>query len=96
MRYSGALVADLHRILHRGGMYFYPEDEKRPGGKLRLLYECAPVAMIVEQAGGGATAGKTRVMDIQPETVHQRIPFAAGSSYEVRKYREAYQYENRQ
>lgn len=86
LRYSGALVADLHQILHRGGIYFYPEDDKRPHGKLRLLYECAPLAMIAEQAGGGATTGKTRVLDIQPESIHQRIPFAVGTRYEIEEY----------
>jgi len=90
LRYSGALVADLHQILHRGGIYFYPEDDTRPKGKLRLLYECAPLAMIAEQAGGGATTGKKKVSDIQPESVHQRIPFAIGSRYEIARYEEAY------
>ncbi|MEJ2695133.1 MAG: class 1 fructose-bisphosphatase [Candidatus Sulfobium sp.] len=89
MRYTGALVADLHQILQRGGIYFYPEDEKRPEGKLRLLYECAPVAMIAEQAGGAATTGKTRVMDFHPESFHQRVPFAAGSRREVEQYEKA-------
>lgn len=90
LRYSGALVADLHQILHRGGIYFYPEDDERPNGKLRLLYECAPLAMIAEQAGGAATTGKMRVIDIKPESVHQRIPFAIGSRYEIEKYEQAY------
>ncbi len=90
LRYSGALVADLHQILHMGGIYFYPEDSKRTEGKLRLLYECAPLAMIAEQAGGGATTGRARVMDIQPEKVHQRVPYAIGSAYEIRKYEESY------
>ena len=91
LRYSGALVADLHQILHRGGIYFYPEDDKRPNGKLRLLYECAPLAMIAEQAGGAATTGKMRVVDIKPQSVHQRIPFAIGSRYEIEKYEQAYE-----
>ncbi len=90
LRYSGALVADLHQILHRGGIYYYPEDRKRPLGKLRLLYECAPLAMIAEQAGGGATTGKTRVMDISPDNIHQRIPFAIGSLQEIEEYKKAY------
>ena len=90
LRYSGALVADLHQILHRGGIYFYPEDAKRPGGKLRLLYECAPLAMMAEQAGGAATSGKLDIMEIKPETVHQRTPFAIGSRYEIDKYIETY------
>jgi len=90
LRYSGALVADLHQILHRGGIYFYPEDTNKPKGKLRLLYECAPLSMIAEQAGGGATTGREKVSDIQPQSVHQRIPFAIGSRYEIEKYEEAY------
>ena len=90
MRYSGALVADLHQILQRGGIYFYPEDEKRPKGKLRLLYECAPLAMLVEQAGGAASTGSMRVMDIEPASFHQRIPFAIGSMAEVNIYEEFY------
>lgn len=90
MRYTGALVADLHRILEHGGIYFYPEDRKRPEGKLRLLYECAPVAMLAEQAGGGATTGKMRVMDIKPGGIHQRIPFAVGGSAEILRYEKAY------
>ena len=90
LRYSGALVADLHQILHRGGIYFYPEDDKRPTGKLRLLYECAPLAMIAEQAGGGSTTGRDRVMGISPEHIHQRVPFAVGSMYEIKEYEKAY------
>jgi fructose-1,6-bisphosphatase I len=90
MRYAGALVADLHQILHYGGLYFYPEDDERPSGKLRLLYECAPLAMIAEQAGGECTTGKQRVMEICPEKVHQRTPFAIGSRYEIEQYRKSY------
>jgi fructose-1,6-bisphosphatase I len=90
LRYSGALVADLHQILHRGGIYFYPEDDKRPNGKLRLLYECRPLAMIAEQAGGGCTTGRRRVMGIIPQSIHQRIPFAVGSLYEIDQYEKAY------
>ncbi len=90
LRYSGALVADLHQILHRGGIYFYPEDANHPKGKLRLLYECAPLGMIAEQAGGGATTGKARVMTIKPESVHERIPFAIGSRREIEMYETAY------
>jgi len=90
LRYSGALVADLHQILHFGGIYFYPDETKRPEGKLRLLYECAPLAMIAEQAGGSATTGRVRIMDIGPSNIHQRIPFAIGSIREIQKYEEAY------
>jgi fructose-1,6-bisphosphatase I len=89
LRYSGALVADMHQILHRGGIYFYPQDDRRPQGKLRLLYECAPLAMIAEQAGGGATTGTMRVLDVVPDRIHQRIPFAIGSRVEIQKYQDA-------
>ncbi|MGW8194722.1 MAG: class 1 fructose-bisphosphatase [Desulforhopalus sp.] len=90
LRYSGALVADLHQILHRGGIYFYPEDDKRSSGKLRLLYECAPLAMIAEQAGGGATSGRRRIMEILPDSIHQRVPFAIGSLKEIEAYERNY------
>jgi len=90
LRYSGALVADLHQILHRGGIYAYPEEDKKPQGKLRLLYECAPLAMIAEQAGGAGTSGKMRINDIRPEGIHQRVPFAVGSRQEIQKYETAY------
>jgi len=86
LRYSGALVADFHQILHRGGLYFYPDERERPEGKLRLIYECAPLAMVAEQAGGSATTGLRRVMEIRPERVHQRIPFAIGSRREIESY----------
>ena len=91
LRYSGALVADMHQILHRGGIYAYPEDNDRPEGKLRLLYECAPLAMIAEQAGGAGTSGKMRIIDIRPENIHQRVPFAVGSRQEIQKYEAAFQ-----
>jgi fructose-1,6-bisphosphatase I len=90
VRYSGALVADLHQILHRGGLYFYPGDEERPGGKLRLMYECAPLAFVAEQAGGTATTGTGRIMEICPEKVHQRVPFAVGGRSEVEAYERAH------
>jgi len=90
LRYSGALVADLHQILHKGGIYFYPEDDQRPRGKLRLLYECAPLAMVAEQAGGGATTGTGRILDVEPESIHQRIPFAVGTRFEIEAYEKAY------
>ena len=90
LRYSGALVADLHQILHRGGIYFYPADDKHPNGKLRLLYECAPLAMIAEQAGGASTTGKMRVLDVHPDSIHQRVPFAIGSQFEIGKFEEAH------
>lgn len=90
LRYSGALAADLHQILHRGGIYFYPPDEARSEGKLRLLYECAPLAMVAEQAGGASTTGDQSILEVSPRDVHQRVPFAIGSRREVAKYRQAH------
>ncbi len=88
LRYSGALLADLHRILYEGGVYYYPEDDEKPDGKLRLLYECAPLALIAEEAGGAATSGKERILDIDPEEIHQRVPLIIGSQHEVALYRD--------
>jgi len=78
-RYIGSLVADFHRNLFKGGIYIYPGTSSNPKGKLRLLYECNALAFIIEQAGGMATDGKDRVLDIQPETLHQRVPYFVGS-----------------
>lgn len=82
-RYIGSLVADFHRNLLKGGIYFYPSTDKAPNGKLRLMYECNALAMIAEQAGGKATDGKQRILEIQPESLHQRVPFYAGSKHMV-------------
>ena len=79
-------MADLHRTLIEGGIYFYPSDEGHPDGKLRLLYECAPLAYIVEAAGGAASTGREDVLDIVPRGIHQRVPFAIGSSEDVARY----------
>ena len=78
-RYIGSLVADFHRNLLKGGIYIYPSTAKVPNGKLRLLYECNSLAMIAEQAGGRATDGKNRIMEIEPLELHQRVPFYVGS-----------------
>lgn len=78
-RYIGSSVADFHRNLLKGGIFLYPSTKENPNGKLRLLYECNPLAFIAEQAGGKATAGLERVLDIKPENLHQRIPFMVGS-----------------
>jgi len=78
-RYIGSLVADIHRILLQGGLFMYPRETKNPEGKLRLMYEAAPMAFIVEQAGGRASDGRGDVMKIQPEALHQRIPLYMGS-----------------
>lgn len=82
-RYIGALVGDFHRTLLYGGIYGYPGDKKNPNGKLRLLYECAPMSFIAEQAGGKGSTGTERVMDICPTAVHQRVPLFIGSKKEV-------------
>lgn len=84
-RYIGSLVADFHRNLIKGGVYIYSETETAPNGKLRLLYECNPFAFIAEQAGGKASDGKQRIMDIDPSELHQRVPFITGSSDMVDK-----------
>ncbi len=84
-RYIGSLVADFHRNLIKGGVYIYSETETAPNGKLRLLYECNPFAFIAEQAGGKASNGAQRIMDIMPTELHQRVPFITGSADMVDK-----------
>jgi fructose-1,6-bisphosphatase I len=83
-RYIGSLVADVHRTLLYGGIYCYPGDRKNPNGKLRLMYENNPLAYIVEQAGGAASNGKQRILDIKPEALHQRTPIFIGSTEDVK------------
>ena len=78
-RYIGSMVADVHRNLIKGGIFMYPGTINKPNGKLRLLYECNPFAFIVEKAGGKATNGKERILDVQPTELHQRTPFFVGS-----------------
>ena len=87
-RYIGSLVSDLHRNILKGGIYIYPRGTKSPNGKLRLLYECNPLAFIVEQAGGKATDGKNRIMDLKPTKLHQRVPYFVGSINMVEKAEE--------
>jgi fructose-1,6-bisphosphatase I len=82
-RYIGSLVADFHRTLLKGGVFLYPPTKDQPRGKLRLLYEANPLAFIAEQAGGMACSGHQRILDIKPETIHQRTPFMVGSKREV-------------
>jgi fructose-1,6-bisphosphatase I len=84
-RYIGSLVADFHRSLIKGGIYIYPDTTNDPEGKLRLLYECNPLAFIAEQAGGLATTGRQRIMELSPERLHQRVPFYIGSKNMVQK-----------
>jgi fructose-1,6-bisphosphatase I len=83
VRYVGSLVADFHRNLLGGGVFAYPANEKTPYGKLRLLYEASPLAFIVEQAGGAATDGANRILDIQPTDLHQRTPLYIGSTSDI-------------
>ncbi len=87
-RYIGSLVADYHRNMLKGGVYLYPSTLKAPEGKLRLLYECNALALIAEQAGGMATDGKKRILDILPQEFHQRTPFYIGSKQMVKKVME--------
>ena len=85
MRWVASMVADVHRIMTRGGIFMYPVDSKlkAQGGKLRLMYEANPMALLIEQAGGTATTGRQRILDIQPEKLHQRVPVILGSKNEV-------------
>jgi fructose-1,6-bisphosphatase I len=82
-RYIGSMVADIHRNLLYGGIFMYPGDNKNPNGKLRLMYECNPMAFLIEEAGGRATNGRKRILDIQPELLHQRTPVFIGSEDDV-------------
>jgi fructose-1,6-bisphosphatase I len=83
LRYAGALVADLHRNLLEGGVYFYPADADHQSGKLRYLYECAPLAFVVEQAGGRASTGRDRILDLTARSIHERTPLVIGSAHDV-------------
>jgi len=83
MRYVGAMVADMHRTLLKGGIFLYPADEKNKNGKLRLLYEAIPMGFLVEQAGGKAMSKEIPVLDVQPEGLHQRVPVYLGSEAAV-------------
>ena len=91
LRYIGTLVADFHRTLLKGGIFIYPPDTSdpaKPKPKLRLVYEVGPMAMIAEQAGGAATDGRNRILDIRPTTLHERIAVALGSADDVRDYQD--------
>ena len=87
MRWIASMVADVHRILTRGGVFMYPWDQREPGkpGKLRLMYEANPMAWLIEQAGGAATNGKERILDIQPTKLHERVSVILGSKNEVER-----------
>lgn len=84
-RYIGSLVSDFHRNLLKGGIFIYPPTRKTPEGKLRLLYECNPIAFLAEQAGGKATTGSQRILEIKPKSLHQRVSFVTGSLNMVNK-----------
>ena len=85
MRWVASMVADVHRIMTRGGIFMYPMDSKMKdkGGKLRLMYEANPMALLIEQAGGAATTGRERILDLLPSKIHQRVPVVLGSKNEV-------------
>ncbi len=85
-RYIGSLVADFHRTLLKGGVFLYPPTKQQPGGKLRLLYEANPLAFLAEQASGMASNGGGRVLEVQPEKIHQRTPFIVGSRWEMERF----------
>lgn len=87
-RYIGSLVSDCHRNLIKGGVYLYPSTLKAPNGKLRLLYECNPMAFITEQAGGAASNGSQRILELNPKELHERTPFYCGSKNMVKKIEE--------
>jgi fructose-1,6-bisphosphatase I/sedoheptulose-1,7-bisphosphatase/fructose-1,6-bisphosphatase I len=87
MRWIASMVAEVHRILMRGGVFMYPKDTKDPSkpGRLRLMYEANPMGMVVEQAGGFASTGRSRILDVVPDQIHQRIPVILGSRHEVER-----------
>ncbi|RMH37582.1 MAG: class 1 fructose-bisphosphatase [Nitrospirae bacterium] len=87
-RYSGCLVADVHRILLKGGIFLYPAETKKPEGKLRLMYEAAPLSFLLEQAGGRGSTGREPILRIQPKALHQRVPLIIGSREDVRQAEE--------
>jgi len=92
MRWVGSMVADIHRILMRGGIFLYPLDSETvsKGGRLRLLYEANPMAMLVEAAGGDATTGREKILDLEPTAIHQRVPVILGSADEVKRVEDWY------
>lgn len=91
-RYIGSLVADVHNVLINGGIYGYPATRTRRNGKLRLLYESAPMAMIIEQAGGAGSTGTGRILDVKPREIHERVPTFLGSIDNVFELDQFFQY----
>ena len=90
-RYIGSMVADVHRTLCYGGIFMYPSTTESPKGKLRLMYECNPMAYLMEKAGGAAIDGHGRILDIQPTSLHQRSPIFLGSKEDVEDVRKLYE-----
>lgn len=90
LRYIGSLVADIHRNMLKGGVFMYPESSRFKQGKLRLMYECNPMAMLIEQAGGKASTGRKRILDIKPDSLHQRTPLVIGSKKMVEHIEDLY------
>jgi fructose-1,6-bisphosphatase I len=90
-RYVGSMVADVHRTLLYGGVFGYPSDTKNKNGKLRLLYEAAPMSFLIEQAGGISSTGRERIMEMTPTNVHQRVPVVMGCKLEVQEVIDAYE-----
>lgn len=91
-RYVGALVADVHNILTNGGIYGYPATRKDPNGKLRLMYESCPMAMILEQAGGAGSTGTGRILNVKRNDIHQRVPTFLGSLENVFELNQFFKY----
>lgn len=91
LRYTGGMVTDVHRMLLEGGIYCYPADEDNPSGKIRLLYEAAPLAFVAEAAGGAGSTGRGRLLDVEPQSIHQAVPVAIGSRHEVAEYQRTIQ-----
>ena len=87
MRWNASMVAEVYRILTRGGIFMYPLDSRiaQQGGKLRLLYEANPMSFIIEQAGGASSTGREGILSLQPESIHQRVPVILGSKHEVER-----------
>lgn len=94
LRYVATSVADIHRAIHYGGIYLYPQNTSSPDGKIRLVYEANPLAFIVEQCGGMGTTGEARILDIVPHHIHQKIPFIVGSKYDVEEFLKFYKGEH--
>eukprot|EP00696_Hemimastix_kukwesjijk_P011900 gnl/Hemi2/24920_TR8385_c0_g1_i1.p1 gnl/Hemi2/24920_TR8385_c0_g1~~gnl/Hemi2/24920_TR8385_c0_g1_i1.p1 ORF type:complete len:348 (-),score=135.65 gnl/Hemi2/24920_TR8385_c0_g1_i1:112-1155(-) len=90
LRYIGSMVADIHRSLIYGGVFMYPGDKTSPNGKLRLLYECNPIAFLIENAGGRATTGTQRILEIRPTDIHMRVPCIMGSAEDVQEVERLY------